>query len=129
MNNEEPRLINDESLNTETPVNSALEKKSPKGKVVAAAASGFVAGAAIGVATGAVASNVSIEPEKNEEVEKEEALSLPEPSEVILANSEGIRFAHVEADNFEDAFAQAREQVGPGGAFEYEGKIYGTYCR
>ena len=38
-----------------------------------------------------------------------------------------IHFAEVDADTFSEAFAQAREQVGPGGAFEWHGKIYGTY--
>lgn len=51
----------------------------------------------------------------------------PAPEQVILANDEGIRYAHVEADNFSDAFAQARQQVGPGGVFEYNGRLYGTY--
>ena len=128
MNNEETRLINDEPINTETPVNSAPEKKSSKGKAVAAAAGGFVVGAAAGTATGVMASNHDVEVNP-EDIEKQEDKTpeTPEPEDVILANNEGIRFAHVEADSFEDAFAQAREQVGPGGAFEYDGKIYGTY--
>lgn len=126
MNNEETRLINDEPINTETPVNSAPEKKSSKGKTVAAATGGFVVGAAAGGATGVMASNGDTAV-SNEEADHQEENPIPEPEDVILANDEGIRFAHVEADNFEEAFAQAREQVGPGGAFEYNGKIYGTY--
>lgn len=126
MNNEETRLINDEPINTQTPVNSAPEKKSSKGKAVAAAAGGFVTGAVVGGATGVMASNGDLAV-SNEEVDHQEENRIPEPEDVILANNEGIRFAHVEADSFEDAFAQAREQVGPGGAFEYNGKIYATY--
>ena len=128
MNNEETRLINDEPINTEVPVNSAPEKKSSKGKTVAAAAGGFVAGAAAGTATGVMASNHNVEVTPEDMENQEDKIpETPEPVDVILANNEGIRFAHVEADSFEDAFAQAREQVGPGGAFEYDGKIYGTY--
>lgn len=124
MNNEETRIINDEPIKTETPVNSTPKKKSSKGKVVAAAAGGFVAGAGVGVASSVMASNII---EETPKVENQEEHPAPEPEDVILANDEGIRFAHIEADNFDDAFNQAREQVGPGGAFEYNGEIYGTY--
>lgn len=124
MNNDETRLINPESINNETPVKSDSEKKLSKGKVVTAAA-GIVAGAGIGTAAGIMASNDDV---KANPVEKVNTTSeAPEADDVILANNEGIRFAHVQADNFQDAFAQARAQVGPGGAFEYNGKIYGTY--
>lgn len=57
----------------------------------------------------------------------EAEIETPEPDDVILANDEGIRFAHVNADNFGDAYAQARAQVGAGGVFQYEGKLYSTY--
>lgn len=40
---------------------------------------------------------------------------------------EGMHVAHVDASSFSEAFAEARAQVGPGGVFEYEGRVYGTY--
>lgn len=141
-------------INTNQPEPSRSRKsKSNNGKAAAAAAGGFVAGAAAGAAFTASASNnneeVTVLPENATAEEKtSETISAdektvsekqpeatiedvkvetPAPEQVILANDEGIRYAHVEADNFNDAFAQARAQVGAGGVFEYDGKLYGTY--
>lgn len=132
MQSEETRLINEEPQNqaNQQPTNET-NKKSSKGATVAAGAGGFVAGAAVGAGVSAAAATPADEASQPEEeivVENEaEQQDAPDPEQVILANSEGIRVAHVEADNFADAFAQAREQVGPGGVFEYNGKLYGTY--
>ena len=38
-----------------------------------------------------------------------------------------VHHLHVDAHSFSDAFAQARAELGPGGVFEYHGKLYGTY--
>ncbi len=131
MNDETTRILTDEQVSGTQPqvqnptsvVESQPTKSKKKGAAIAAAAGGFVAGAAVGGT--AMASN---QPQV-EEVEAivEEQVETPEPEQVILANDEGIRYAHVDADNFNDAFAQAREQVGAGGVFEYNGKLYGTY--
>lgn len=112
-------------------------KHNEKNSTAAAAAGGFAAGAAGSLAANAIPKiHVEIvaehEPETTaeplpEEVKIVATAEAPEPEAAILANDEGIRFAHVDADNFGDAFAQARAQVGPGGAFEYNGKIYSTY--
>jgi len=52
----------------------------------------------------------------------------PAPEDAILANSNGIEFAHVSQDvPFAQAFAEARAQVGAGGVFEYQGNLYGTF--
>ncbi|MDE7350445.1 MAG: hypothetical protein K2N25_05210 [Muribaculaceae bacterium] len=145
MNDETTRLINEDQAPIEPPkaestkaTNTAQpsEKKNTKGKTVAAAAGGFVAGAALGAGATASASTTSDEAEMPD-VEKEESTAedivesptaeTPAPEQAILANDEGIRYAHVEADNFNDAYAQARAQVGPGGVFEYNGKIYSTH--
>lgn len=132
-NNETTRIINDEPIMTPPPVNpeahktpvpGAPGKKGGNGKTVAAVAGGFVAGAAAGGAVGVMASDG-----KQNTPTGDDAHINPEENEALLVNEEGIRFAHVEADSFEEAFNQAREQVGPGGAFEYEGKIYGTYYK
>lgn len=170
MNNEETRLLDEDTriindttdstikneqpeevINTDTP-KSARKAKSNNGMTVAAAAGGFVAGAVAGAAFTASASNSKEEavaipedaaqeekpteekPAENAAEEKqteipveEDKTETPAPEQVILANDEGIRYAHVDADNFNDAFAQARAQVGAGGVFEYDGKLYGTY--
>lgn len=140
MDNESTRLINDEfnhkndeftqkiqSTSAPQPQPVAEEKKSKKVNPVAAAAGGFVAGAAAGVGISAAASNTTEEPKPAETANETPEAETPAPEQVILANDEGVRYAHVEADNFSDAFAQARAQVGAGGVFEYDGKLYGTY--
>lgn len=134
MDKEATRLINDEPAQKEQATHtSQVQPKAPttpkakKGNTVAAAAGGFVAGAAAGAATTAAASNQNVDSETPEDVLAEETCEAPAPEQVILANDEGIRYAHVEAHNFSDAFAQARAQVGPGGVFEYNGRLYGTY--
>ncbi len=145
MDNETTQLLNENiapkeqvkeqpSANVETP--KATRKEVKKERTAAAAAGGFVAGAAVGVGATAAAHTQSQPLETAEEIvdkaeevaeKPEEVVVAPEPEQAILANDEGIRYAHVDADNFNDAFAQARAQVGPGGVFEYNGKIYATY--
>lgn len=131
MNNEETQFLNEESTPKEQPkattatapsATSQPKKSGSKAKVVAAAAGGFAAGAAVG--TGASAAAMA-----PEAVDKPvaENVETPEPEQVIMANDEGVRYAHVDADNFADAYAQARAQVGPGGVFEYNGQLYNTY--
>lgn len=141
MDNEATRLINDEPArkeqNTSATMSSSGEtqkKNSKKGRIVAAASGGFVAGAAAGAATTTAAATTDEETETSVNVQQETAEEVtperpeaPAPEQVILANDEGIRYAHVEADNFNDAFDQARAQVGAGGVFEYNGRLYGTY--
>lgn len=54
----------------------------------------------------------------------------PEPGEAIVATSTGIRVAQVDDDQkFSQAFAEARAQVGPGGVFEWHGRVYSTYYK
>ena len=135
MDNEATRLINDEPTKREQTASAtqsqsepSAPKKSKKSSPISAAAGGFVAGAAVGIGGSAAATNT---PEDVQNLEGEAAenadIETPAPEEAILANDEGVRYAHVDADNFNDAFAQARAQVGPGGVFEYNGRIYGTY--
>ena len=135
MDNEATRLINDEPTKREQTASATQSQsepsapnKSKKSSPIAAAAGGFVAGAAVGIGGTAAAINT---PEDVQNLEGEAAenadIETPAPEEAILVNDEGVRYAHVDADNFHDAFAQARAQVGPGGVFEYNGRIYGTY--
>lgn len=139
MNDETTRLINEGQSPKEEQTNvqsnaaenctQPTKKSNRKGNTIAAGAGGFVAGAAVGAGATAAAQSPTAPEEAVETIEEkvEDPIETPEPEQVILANDEGIRYAHVDADNFNDAFAQARAQVGPGGVFEYNGKIYATY--
>lgn len=103
-------------------------KNSGKINIAGAATAGAAAGAVGSTAANAMPKiKVEIVTEADTEPTADTTPETPEPEQAILANEEGIRFAHVEADSFGEAFAQARAQVGPGGAFEYNGKIYSTY--
>ena len=58
----------------------------------------------------------------------ESIYATPEPEDVLLATDEGVRIAQVDDNaSFSEAFADARAQVGPGGAFEWRGHVYNTY--
>ncbi len=135
MDNESTLLINNEppvynGTVTDNPA-PASKKSSNAPKIAGAAAGGFVAGAAAAAGVSAVASPSAtideVMAEAEAEAEAEETGTTPQAQDALLVNGEGIHFAHVEADNFNSAFAQAREQVGPGGAFEYHGQLYSTY--
>ena len=145
MNNEETRILNQNQ--TEETIIKTPEKKSSKGEKAAYAAGGFAAGLAAGVAGSAMASNPNEEEVVANEVLAEEPVQdapvaveeqaapvaeapqpVPNPEEVLLATDEGIRVAQVDDDaSFANAFADARAQVGPGGAFEWRGHVYSTY--
>ena len=146
MNNEETRILN-QNQTEETKVKTP-EKKSSTSEKVAYAAGGFAAGVASGVAGNAMASTPNKEEPIEEVVEtsatvvEEEPVKVeeqsvpvtetpqpsPNPEEVLLATDEGVRIAQVNDDaSFSQAFADARAQVGPGGAFEWRGHVYSTY--
>lgn len=131
-------------------------KKFSNGEKAAYAAGGFAAGVASGVAGSAMAADSGKEeevvpptkveepttPQEDEAVQKptstttntttadtvETPQPAPSPEEVLLATDEGVRIAQVNDDaSFSQAFADARAQVGPGGAFEWRGHVYSTY--
>ena len=64
-------------------------------------------------------------------VHKPVAAAPPKPEPVPMATPvlpDEIKIAEVSDDTeFKDAFIEAREQVGPGGLFEYKGQWYSTY--
>ncbi len=63
-------------------------------------------------------------------VEKVDPKDIPSEQESIIVTDEGIRVAQVDDEmTFSEAFAEARQQVGPGGVFEWHGKVYGTYYK
>lgn len=54
--------------------------------------------------------------------------TIPDESDVILENENGIRYGQVDNDmSFGEAFATARAQVGTPGVFVWHGNTYGTY--
>lgn len=143
--------VNNQKENTVMENNEQTSKKSSaKNEKVAYAAGGFAAGLASGVAGSAIASNsvesnmaeVAETPENTAEATVEPAATTysqtsvvdesiyatPEPEDVLLATDEGVRIAQVDDNaSFSEAFADARAQVGPGGAFEWRGHVYNTY--
>lgn len=61
--------------------------------------------------------------------EEPESTDSEEPQDAAAEQGEtGTQTAHVSDDmSFSEAFAEARQQVGPGGVFEWRGGVYGTY--
>lgn len=54
--------------------------------------------------------------------------TVPSEHDAIVATDEGLRVAQVDDSlSFSQAFAEARSQVGAGGVFEWNGKVYSTY--
>ena len=151
MNNEETKLFNQ----SENKDNAKTAETNPTKKVEISekaiyAAGGFAVGLASGVAGSAFASNPSetnmaevvettedtaeaaVEPAattySQTSVVDESIYATPEPEDVLLATDEGVRIAQVDDNaSFSEAFADARAQVGPGGAFEWRGHVYNTY--
>ena len=143
--------VNNQKENTVMENNEQTSKKSSaKNEKVAYAAGGFAAGLASGVAGSAIASNsvesnmaevvetpentaeVTVEPTattySQTSVVDESIYATPDPEDVLLATDEGVRIAQVDDNaSFAEAFADARAQVGPGGAFEWRGHVYNTY--
>lgn len=151
QNQSEETVVMNNNENTAMGNNEATSQKtSAKNEKAAYAAGGFAAGLASGVAGSAFASN-SVESNMAEVVETpentaeatvepaattysqtsvvdESIYATPEPEDVLLATDEGVRIAQVDDNaSFSEAFADARAQVGPGGAFEWRGHVYNTY--
>lgn len=144
QNQSEETVVMNNSENTVMENNEVTAKKtSVKNEKAAYAAGGFAAGLASGVAGISFAANTAHDDEKEEViasaenaenitteavVAEEQNYIAPEPEDVLLATDEGVRIAQVD-DNatFAEAFADARAQVGPGGAFEWRGHVYNTY--
>lgn len=60
----------------------------------------------------------------------QEPQAAPDPEDAIVATATGVRVAQVDDNaSFSQAFADARAQVGPGGVFEWHGRVYGTYYK
>ncbi len=89
----------------------------------------LAASAGLGVLLGSVTSFVAQGAIKTTDIEEEENTEdLMDESTVAWAD-ETIPIATSVNDDmtFSQAFSAARSEVGPGGAFEWEGNVYGTY--
>lgn len=152
MDNEETKVLNLGSSsqpkgNKSENKTTTDSKKSDRLAKAAYAAGGFVAGVASTVTIDAFGSTEEVPEEviATEEVPEEtNSQEIPqEPEEVVqtvddgqtaddsvpyYTTDEGMRVAQVDDDmSFSKAFAEARAQVGAGGAFEWHGRVYGTY--
>lgn len=132
-------------------VKNTARKSNAGASKVAYAAGGFVAGVAATASAEAMVANIGKPEEeilpvvedstetttenaaKEENVQETLAVNptdSPSEQDVIIATDEGVRVAQVDDDkSFAEAFADARQQVGPGGVFEWHGKVYGTYLK
>ena len=132
MNMEETKLLNPPLTNNkeENATSQADKSNLQKRSKIGFAAGGFAAGAMAGATISAYATTED-SPEIDENITpttQEAVQNTPQPEEVLLATDEGIRVAQVnDESSFNEAFADARSQVGPGGVFEWRGHIYGTY--
>ncbi len=150
MENQDKRRLNDEQtiLDPETaripvPMDEKQQGKAEaqgakKNKKTGASnaiygAAGGVVGAAAGIGGSQLFGQGPDEPiEESEESPTqgghETQHGATEPGTAGTFMGEEIDIAHVDDDmSFSEAFAAAREQVGPGGVFEWHGGVYGTY--
>ena len=139
MNTEETKILNPQSKSVKEE-SKKKEKKTSTGSKIGYAAGGFAVGAMSGAAVSAYAASnetpITEEPtpesvqtkEVTDASTPENVQETPQPEDVLLATDEGVRVAQVNDNvSFGEAFADARAQVGPGGIFEWHGRVYGTY--
>lgn len=114
-----------EELSTPTPA-AAPVASSPK-KTIRNAAIGGATGVLIG-GTAAVLMGLRSKPEPEKQQENGENDNTQEPETTPWVDDQ-IAVATTVTDDmsFGEAFAAARQEVGPGGAFEWRGGVYGTY--
>lgn len=116
-------------LNSDKGVNNQNSKKNKKENIVAAGFTGALAGAGAAVVIGTLTNeaNAAELPEAEENVIATENEETPKETPVWAVGD--IEVANTVNDDmsFSEAFAAAREEVGPGGAFQWHGSVYGTY--
>lgn len=125
MNNEETQL-DDRQGRTETQQGSDNKANGGRAKwvhIAGSAGSGLLLGAASTMLMGAASANDEV---AQEESANEEA-GTPGATDTITV--ENVSFATDITDDmsFSEAFAEARHELGPGGAFEWHGNVYSTY--
>ena len=140
MNTEETKILNPQTKSVKEGSKANKEKKTSTGSKIGYTAGGFAVGAMSGAGISAYAStNETPVTEESTEAQQEElttsstpenAQETPQSEDILLATDEGVKVAQVSDDvSFNEAFADARAQVGPGGVFEWHGRVYGTYYK
>ncbi|MCH5223543.1 MAG: hypothetical protein J1E82_05830 [Muribaculaceae bacterium] len=120
-------ILNDSNLNKGTNVNNQKTSVNKKG-MMAAGFGGMALGAAGAVVIGEIFQDANatqaVPPIIDNSVEDQDA-----PKETPVWALDDISVASgVDNDmSFDEAFAIARAEVGPGGAFEWHGSVYGTF--
>lgn len=102
-------------------------RKNTSASSLKASAAGLGTGIILGsVSSLAAAGRIAPEGETGEvtpETEAEEAGAAQSYADESISIAEGVN----DEMSFSEAFAAARAEVGPGGAFEWHGNVYGTY--
>lgn len=133
MNNEETLLDYEEQPKQE---NESKQENAPKaqlkkdhttGKMAAAAAAGAVVGSGATFAGQAAAANTTETADATADAAA--ATETPQNAEATAATVDTTPKVAIvdETKDFTTAFNEARDEVGPGGVFEYHGKLYHTY--
>ncbi len=133
MNNEETLLDYEEQPKQE---NEPKQENAPKaqlkkdhttGKMAAAAAAGAVVGSGATFAGQAVAANTTETADATADAAA--ATETPQNADATAATVDTTPKVAIvdETKDFTTAFNGARDEVGPGGVFEYHGKLYHTY--
>ena len=105
--------------------------KTGRGKKIAAAMTGGILGGAAAGVAGTVLMNEmtaqAAEPAETEEVVLEPEVDPNSLAATVTDGDVAIATTVDDSMSFSEAFAAAREEVGPGGVFEWHGQVYGTY--
>ena len=124
-----PEEIKPEEVTAEEATADATATADTADTADAAAQASEAAQAAEAAAEAAKAQALRAEAAADTATAKVEAVNVS-TEDNIIATQTGVRVAHVDQeDSFADAFADARAQVGPGGVFEWNGRVYGTYYK
>ena len=122
--------MNETTILEKQPLSNGQQEKKKEGsawkQVTLGGVSGILMGAGLLYAGQAAAQELG----KEEILEegKTEDVTAPEPGETSHTLENGLKVAAVNDDlSFDEAFAQARAEVGPGGVFHWHGGIYNTY--
>lgn len=139
MTSEETILNQEVNNSEETQVNETMQNASEeqataatKGKkvdwkqVTIGAASGIAFGAGSVLFMGAVSANDDPDAPKPAIDGEQGTTSIPDTN-VSVDASVPVATSVTDDMSFNEAFAAARQEVGPGGVFEWHGNVYGTY--
>lgn len=133
--------MNDEKTIIEEQMNQMESNTAEQVQGEKASKSGMAMGTALGAGAGVLLGDLSsfaagrvadviVEDELEPEAELEAEVEVDTTSDVNHSWSDGtvdVALGVNDSMSFSEAFAAARAEVGPGGAFEWHGKVYGTY--